>query len=292
LVSGCPDHGEEPGRDNKISYCVNKCKAPCTSPNVLSAILHEESLNPHKGKIISVTQITGGCKRKTFLERTQDFYIEPDKKLPTFRGTLIHSLIEKGNTKEIKKAGWLIEQHMELPVTTKSGSWILSATLDAFDKKRKTLFDVKTLQEYAVEKMVTGKEEGTWSDHISDSYVKQANLYRYIGKKLDLFDAKRLRLQIIGFGRMILTGTTVKLKTKQTKWKEQSYELPDIPVLPDKVVESWINIDGDEWYRIMYGNEPAPVCDDDWKWLCKSCVFNGTQHCPDPDAERRGTWFV
>lgn len=255
-------------------------------------MLEEEKSNPHKGKMISVTQITGGCKRKVCLERTLPYHLEPDKKLPTFRGTLIHSLIEKGNTKEIKKAKWLIEQHMELPITTKSGSWILSATLDAYDKKRKTLFDVKTLQEYAVEKMVTGKEEGTWSDHISDAYVKQANLYRYIGKKLDLFDAKRLRLQIIGFGRMILTGTIVKLKTKASKWKEESFDLPDIPILPDKLVESWINIDGDEWYRILYGNEPAPVCNDDWSWLCKSCIFNKTQHCPDPDAERRGTWLV
>lgn len=278
--------------DNKISYCVAKCKAPCTAPNVLSAILNEENQNPHKGKIISVTQITGGCKRKTFLERTQDFYIEPDKKLPTFRGTLIHSLIEKGNTKEIKKAKWLVEHHMELPVTTKSGSWVLSATLDAFDTKRKTLFDVKTLQEYAVEKLVTGNEEGTWSEHISDSYVKQANLYRYIGKKLELFDAKRLRLQIIGFGRMILTGTTVKLKTRASKWKEESYEVPDIPILSDELIESWIDNEGDEWYRILYGNEPAPVCNDDWSWLCKLCVFNGTSHCPDPDAERRGTWIV
>lgn len=256
------------------------------------AMLKEDRDNPHKGKVISVTQLVGGCKRKSYLERTEDYYIEPDKKLPTFRGTLIHSLIEMGNTKEIKKARWLIEQNMRLPITTKSGSWTLSGTLDAFDSKRKTLFDTKTLQDYAVEKLVTGGEKGTWSSHISDSYVKQANIYRYMGKKLELFDAQRLRLQIIGFGRLILTGTTVKLKNKSTGWKEESFEVPDIPILPDELIEEWINMEGDEWFRILFNKEPAPVCTEEWKWLCKFCIFNGTKECPDPDAERRGDWFV
>lgn len=254
-------------------------------------MLEEDKHNPHKGKIISVTQLTGGCKRKGFLERTEDYYVEPDKKLPTFRGTLIHSLVEMGNTKELKKARWLVEQNMRVPITTKSGSWTLSGTLDAFDRKRATLCDTKTLQDYGVEKLVTGKEEGTWSKHISDAYVKQANIYRWMGKKLDLFDAKRLRLQIIGFGRMILTGTTVRLKTKETKWKEESYDVPDIPILPDELVESWIHEQGDQWYRIMFLGEKPPVYDDGWQWLCRSCQFFQTTHCPDPFVEKELGWF-
>lgn len=283
----CPVGGEAPGRDNKIQYCINKCTKPCVAPHVLAGMLAEEKHNPHKGKLISVTMLTGGCKRKTSLERNVDYYIEPDKKLPTFRGTLVHSLVELGKTRDIKKAGWLIEHHMELPVRTPSGEWTLSGTVDSVDVPHKTIFDVKTLQEYAVTLLVTGQEHGTWSDHISDSYVKQLNIYRYMGKKLGHFEADRLRLQIMAFGRLILTGTVVTYKVKTGKWYEPAeFYVPDVPVLEDTLVESWIHTEGDDWYKILFDDVKAPVCTKEWAWLCKSCVFNGTTHCPDPEFER------
>lgn len=285
----CPDYGEEPGRENKVSYCLTDCSCPCVAPNVLSAMYEAEKQNPHKGDVISVTQLTGGCKRKTLLERTEDYYVLPDKKLPTFRGSLIHALVEKSSNRAVKKAGWLVEQNMLLPCTTRSGSWTLSGTLDAYDAKRETIFDIKTLQDYAVEKMVKGNNEGQYSNHISDAYVLQLNTYRYMAKKLGLFDAKKLCLQVIGFGRLIITGSAVYLKNRSGK--EELYHLPDVPILDDSIIEGLINTEGDEWYRILHKEEPAPVCGQDYAWLCKICQFNGTKHCPDPDAERRGDWF-
>ena len=279
----CPSNGEEPGRKNSLNYCIKKCSAPCVSPHVLESMYNLENKNPHKGKVISVSQLCGGCKRKVMLERTEDFYIEPDRKLPTFRGAMIHGVIEQAKTPRLKRAGWLIEEHMELPVKTQSGEWTLSATLDSYDTIRESLNDVKTLQEYAVGKMVTGKNKGKWSDHISDAYVKQLNLYRYMGKQLKLFDAKHLRLQIIGFGRMIFTGTDVKWGLKG---REETYYLPDVPILSDEEVESWIETDGDKWFRIMYMGEKAPVVDEADKWLCKICVFYKTKFCPNPEEER------
>lgn len=130
----CPDiSGEEPGRKNELSYCVNKCKSPCTSGILLSAIVKHVNDNPHTGQRISATMLCGGCSRKTLLERTEDYYIEPSQGLPTLRGSLLHAVIEQGKSKELSK-NYLIEQHMELPVTTKSGSWTLSSTIDLFDK--------------------------------------------------------------------------------------------------------------------------------------------------------------
>lgn len=284
----CPSWGEEPGRNNSLSYCLNKCSKPCVAPNVLEAIYSLDKDNPHKGKIISVSQLTGGCKRKTVLERTKDYYVEPDLKLPTFRGTLIHSVIEQSKTARLKRNKWLVEHHMELPVTTDSGDWILSGTLDAYDPKRATIFDTKTLQDYAIEKMVKGNEHGTWSDHISDSYVKQQNLYRYMGKRLGLFDAKRLRLQVVAFGRLILTGTDVTLSTykKGVGKIVSTHYLPDIPIVDDEEVESWIQDEGDAWYRILFGGEKPPVVSEAYSWLCKRCPFFETEECPDPAAER------
>lgn len=283
----CPSWGEEPGRNNKISYCINKCSMPCVAPNVLSAILKSDKDNPHKGKTISTTMLCGGCKRKTFLERNVDYYVEPDKRLPSFRGTMVHALVEEGATKEVKKV-WKLETSMALPVTTASGDWILTGTLDVYDPKRKTIFDIKTLQDYAVDKLVKGKEGGTWSEHIPDQYVKQLNIYRYMAHKLGLFEVNELRLQIIGFGRMILTGTQVTMKVRKSgEYVEEVYDVPNVPILDDKLIRSWIDREGDEWYRILYGDDFAPVCDEDWAWLCKYCQFNGTEHCPDPDNERK-----
>jgi len=252
-------------------------------------MLEQEKANPHKGKLISVTQLTGGCKRKTFLERTIDYYIEPDKKLPTFRGSLVHEVIAQLDPKIAKRYKWVIEEHMELPVITKSGAWTLSGTLDFYDSTHRTIYDLKTLQDYAVGKMVTGKEEGTWSKNIPDSYVKQLNLYRYMAHELKRFKVDRLRLQIIGFGKLFLTGTTVKYGTKKDL---KTYAIPDVPILPKETVEEWIHTEGDLWYRILFENASAPVYDDGYEWLCKSCQFFETDLCPNPKLEKAQTFDV
>ena len=285
----CPPHGEESGRDNEFDYCKNKCSQHCVTVPVLEAIRHLEEQNYHVGKNISVTMLTGGCLRQTVLERTQPYYIVPHKKIPTVRGTLIDSIIEAGSQHRTDE-GWLLEEHMELPVTTKSGSWTLTGTMDIGDVQRKIITDVKTLQEYALQKLVTGTNDGEYSDHIPDYYTRQANLYRYMGKKLELIDAEHLKLQIISFGNLILTGTKPELGfRKGYKWTKENYDIPDIPILPDSLVEHRIETRGDEWYRILFKNEKTPVVDSDFAWLCKGCVFYKTEHCPDPDKERAGT---
>ncbi len=280
----CPEFGESAGRANTISYCVKHCSVPCTAPHLLVSILEQEKANPHKGKMISVTQITGGCKRKTFLERTVDYYVTPDKKLPTFRGSLIHEVIASIDPKIAKRYKWVVEEHLELPVKTKSGAWTLSGTLDFYEAARKTIYDLKTLQDYAVTKMVMGKEEGTWSPNIPDSYVKQLNLYRYMAHQLKKFRVDRLRLQVIGFGRLFLTGTTVKYGAKKDL---QTYTIPDVPILKNAVIEDWIHTEGDLWYRILFKNENAPVRDETYKWLCYSCPFYKSEFCPNPEEEAR-----
>lgn len=280
----CPPYGESEGRANKISYCKNKCSVPCTAPHLLQVMLDQEKANPHKGNLISVTMLTGGCKRKVFLERTVDYYLEPDRKLPTFRGSLIHELVSQVDPKVAKRSKWLVEEHMELPVETKSGAWSLSATIDFYEAARKTIYDLKTLQDYAVNKMITGKESGTWSPNIPDPYVKQLNLYRYMAHELKRFRVNRLRLQVIGFGRLFLTGTTVKYGPKKDL---QIYEIPDVPILPKATVEEWIQTEGDEWFRILFKKESAPVRSEEYKWLCYSCPFYKSEYCPDPEAEAR-----
>jgi hypothetical protein len=53
-------------------------------------------------------------------------------------------------------------------------------------------------------------------------------------------------------------------------------------------VDHWINIEGDEWYNILYESKKAPVRDGEWAWLCKVCPFYGTKYCPNPEKESKG----
>lgn len=287
----CPEHGEAPGRENNIKYCITECPNPCTAPNVLVTMLNAERANYHQGKRISVTMLTGGCKRRTLLERNLPYYVEPDRALPAFRGSLIHALVEEAGDM-LKEFGWQIELHLELVVRTKSGEWILTGTLDAYDSLRKTLYDLKTLQEYAVKMMVLGKNKGTWSEHIPDYYVKQTNIYRYMAKKLELFTAEHLKLQILTFRQLLLTGKThmVGLQ-KGFKWSTEEYTIPPVPILDDELVKEWIESEGEEWYRILFEGAHAPVVSKDQKWLCKICPFIGTKWCPNPDKEREEQEF-
>lgn len=280
----CPEpHGENPGRNNTFGYCVESCKDPCVAAPLLEAMRHMEWQNPHTGNVISVTMLSGGCGRRTFLERTEPYYMTPDRKLPLLRGNLVHRMVEAGG-KELP--GWIIEQNLRLPVTTKSGSWILSGTPDIIDPIRQVMYDCKTLQEYAIQKLVMGENKGKFSDHIPDQYTRQLNVYRYMGKKLQLFDVERLRLQIIAFGRLIMTGSAPELSFKKGfKWQKEIYHIPDIPLISDEQVEEIIEVEGDRWYRIFNDLEPAPIVDEGWLWLCKFCSFYKTKHCPDPSKE-------
>lgn len=286
----CPKHGEEPGRKNEVNYCVTKCENPCVAPHILASMIQDDEEGLRDVQSISVTMLTGGCKRKTLLERTLPYHTEPDRVLPTFRGRLVHAIIatdEKQFTEKYKD--WLIEHHMELPVTTESGSWMLTGTLDAHDGYRKTLYDAKTLQEYAIKKMVTGGNAGEWSDHIPDYYTKQLNLYRRMGELLDQFEVERMRLQVISFRQLITTGTKPEISMqKGWKWVKDEYDIPDVPILDNDIVDHWINIEGDEWYQILFESKKAPVRDGEWAWLCKVCPFYGTKYCPNPEKESKG----
>lgn len=285
----CPEHGEKPDRNNEIDYCIAKCKNPCVAPHVLASMIIDDLEDTvHRGNTISVTMLTGGCKRQTLLERELPFWLYPNKKLPTFRGTLIHGVVEKSKKYMTDHYQWMIEQHMELPFTTDSGEWVLSGTLDAFDPTREILYDIKTLQEYAVKLTATGKQNGTWSDHVSDAYVKQLNIYRYMLEQTYGVKVAKLVLQIIGFGQFVTTGHEDQIIALQKgfKFSREPYDIPDIPIVPDKTVEHWIKSEGDEWNRIFNEGLKPSVVHPSYKWLCKICAFKETEHCPDPDKER------
>jgi len=286
----CPKHGEEPERKNEVDYCVTQCKNPCVAPHILASMIQDDEEGLREVKTISVTMLTGGCKRKTLLERTLPYHAEPDRVLPTFRGRLVHAIISNDSESFIKRYDqWLIEHHMSLPVQTKSGEWTLVGTLDAYDGYRATLYDAKTLQDYAIKKMVTGGNAGEYSDHIPDQYTQQLNLYRRMGERLDQFEVERMRLQVISFRQLITTGTKPEVSVqKGWKWDKSEYDLPDVPILDNDLVDHWINTEGDEWYNILYEGKMAPVRDGEWAWLCKVCPFYGTKHCPNPEKESKG----
>jgi len=281
----CPQHGERPGSTNSIHYCIAECTKQCTAPHVLAAMMIDEDTGARDANHISVTMLSGGCKRKTLMERLLPFYSLPSKRLPTFRGRLVHGILE-GGADYLKSYEYLIEVPLQIEVTSKSGTWILRGMADAIDKVHKVLYDNKTLQDYAFTKLVTGSNDGTWSKHIPDQYVKQLNLYKYMAEKEEIAEIIKLQLQLISFGQLVLTGTKPIVGLKRGyKWSEEEYDIPEVPILPTDEIEHIIQTEGDMWYRIIHEGERAPPRDNEWAWLCKHCNFLGTRYCPDPIKE-------
>lgn len=86
-----------PGTDTTHSFasghCLSGCANPCMPPSVLVHIENRQKTDKHVGQYISATSLLG-CKRKTFLERTIEYHVEPPKSWYSLRGTIIHNILQ------------------------------------------------------------------------------------------------------------------------------------------------------------------------------------------------------
>lgn len=89
----CPPNKPTAGEVHGIEHCVIKCASPCYSPQMMTAIWWTNARNPHTGRYVSATALSG-CKRRLQLERTVDVAETYDRLWASFRGSLTHSLIE------------------------------------------------------------------------------------------------------------------------------------------------------------------------------------------------------
>jgi len=205
----CDVKGEHP-----FDECINEgCK--CAPPFVLASIRENARTDYHKGGILTATTLTG-CPRETFLTRTQPYYANPRSLYYSWRGTLIHSILEQRDI-----PNWIAERVYRRKV---NGVW-LYGKIDGYDEKHKTLYDIKTIGDNGLTYVI---KNGCKEDHIL-----QTNIYKWIGngddtevctdEAKDIWEPAKLeidRIVIVYFSMMEC------VETGRANWIEQAYKNP------------------------------------------------------------------
>lgn len=321
----CPEGGEEPGRQNEVTYCLTQCQQPCVTPPLLAAMYKADVENYHQGDYISASMLAGsGCSRQTMLERYNDFFELPVKRYWPFRGTHAHTIVENA-ADLIAPYGWLQEIRMAssltydlpAPVFDENGDWtgdfdstkdlevVLRGTCDAYWPQGKMLVDCKSASDTKISMLVKGSSPGTYSKNLQDSWVTQLNIYRYLISKTpvpdwvheqyDRYGLPRLRgkyfpaptnLVIQAIGMMSHPVSGTRVAIKEPRRGTNVYDIDAVPVWKLQDIEDYIRPRALEWYKALKLKQMPPVVSEDKAWLCRSCAFSGKQCFPEQERER------
>ena len=190
---------------------------------------------------------------------------------------------------------------------------LLGGTLDGlepvwrdFDESTGTLpcilWDLKTMQEYAVSFFIKGDDKNTHHPHVKDEHFYQAQVYKYLAERstppeeLRERGVRRLKLvesniQAFSMGHFPRTGSTYRWKDH---WRhpEKSWDIPSVHFMEDTWIEDYIKTEAWPIYTSLILNETRPpICKpesnktDKHSWLCNYCAFDSTKYCPNPKIE-------
>lgn len=323
----CPPGGEEPGRQNEVTYCLTRCTMPCVTPPLLAAMWKSDTGNYHQGDYISASMLAGsGCARQVMFERYEDFYDLPQKRYWPFRGTHAHSIVE-GAADVIAPYGWLQEIRMATtlkyaqpaPVFDEHGRWtgdvdsskdleiVVRGTCDAYNPLTRALVDCKSMADKKVEMMLKKSTPGTYSKNLQDSWVAQLNIYRYLIGRTPI--PEWVREQFAQHGLPPLKGKTFPSPTRlyiqgiammshpvsgsrvahKERGKTTLYDIDNVPVWTVQETEDYIRPRALEWYKALNLKQVPPVVPQDKAWLCKNCAFEGKQCFPEQERNQDAT---
>lgn len=202
----------------------------------------QKNLSKVRPRRITVTTLLG-CPRKVHLERDAEFFADPAKNYPAYRGTIIHQMMENAKT-----PGATVEQRIErvFEGTTISGQIDWFKVMKA--KNGKTLLrDYKSTDDLP-------RFNTAYSSH-----RQQVNLYRWL---LDL-DPEETELEIV-----YISMNGVKIIPLSAGGETRTGRKKPVHVWTDDQVEDFIR----ERLRLLDRPEPLPykqVPDEDL-WLCES----------------------
>jgi hypothetical protein len=166
------------------------------------------------------------------------------------------------------------------------------------------LWDLKTMQEYAVTYFIKGEAKNTYHRHVKDEHFLQAQVYKYLAERslvpevLEQRGVKSVKLvesniQAFSMGQFPRTGSSYMWKAHYTH-PLSLWDIPSIHFLDNAEIEAHINVNGREIYETLVKNERrASICPPDSKksevhsWRCDFCCFPGTTYCPNPSVEWR-----
>lgn len=216
--------------------------------NMLSQMFQEFQRN-----FMSPTMFTG-CRRRAVLERTTDYWLEPDKAWALLRGTLAHKLLEGGRHEH----GALLEQRLACEVPLPDGrTVVIKGQPDKVVPAQRLLIDYKTVDEIA--------------NTPKDSWVSQLSCYRWMLHQHDIV-VDRAFIQEIG------TKRPHRLWLTKYLW--------DLPTTEAYIIDRAAHFAGVFDGTFDLENLPAPldfVLDKDQTWQCFPTKYTGVW-CPVQQA--------
>ena len=243
----------------------------------------------YRGDSISATTLTG-CQRRTYWERTEDFYVAPqDLAYKAFRGQMIHTILESLVQQPVQMPGeegvnielairkamlsFIPEMRFRRTMDLGDGSTVeVSGQLDLLEivananacKPMVIIHDYKTAEPYAVTKIA---KEGLDADH-----VYQVNFYRWIVDPY--YTVIGAVLNYIGYGFTAMSGSLAKFRRMG---RDYQVEMPGVPLWSE---EDFLakTVPMVRTMRSAFIDRVIPPADGGiGGWRCHSCPFKS--HC-------------
>jgi len=282
----CPKHGNLSFKEAVSGKC------DCTPRFLLDSIINVAQRDYHKGTIISATSLLG-CLRETYLSRISDYYATVGQLYFSWRGTLIHKILERPNLEN-----WIAEQIYTKQFLIKGKKVELSGKIDGYDKLTKTLWDIKTIGDRGLNYVI---KDGAKKEHI-----EQTNIYRWLCP-LEIKQLKVIYVSMMSFAQTGQVNEIIqKLKRPPTQKKSGFkyftppkeitgydnytlyYDTPEIPIWSEEETIQFIAP------RIAmlndafeYGKLP-PKCDEEMaKWKCQSRYCQVYDLCQKYEKEEK-----
>lgn len=259
----CPD-----GKKVSFEECLSKDCTGCLPRLMrLGILIKSQYRDPNE---ISVTNLTSGCLRKIYWEKTKPYWVSPSKSYSGFRGSLVHEIMALA-VKKYEGAdnlckiindftgNLLIEEKFSRDID----GVLLSGTMDMYNRGSQELVDFKSLKD-----AIYILKEG----HAREDHVAQTNIYRYLMKDLPV---KRIRIVYVTMDKVYQTGEiyTIERKHKAGNITEE-YSLAEIPIWSDIQVLEYVRPRLKTLSEALKNSDKLPEgVDESHRWLCGVCTF-------------------
>jgi len=257
------------GKCVSFTECLRR-DCPGCLPRVfrLGILLKTQYRDPNE---ISTTNLTSGCLRKVYWEKTRPYWAPPQKNYAALRGSLIHEILNLVADMKYEGASELcgtINTYTGNLITEKRferlvDGILLSGTIDYYDKASQELVDFKSLN--GATTML--KEGSARADHIS-----QANIYRYLMN----YPVKRIRIIYVTMNEIFQTGEeyTITRKLKAGP-KQEKVALAEVPIWTDEQVLEFVRPRLQALNEALKKGKLPAGADTEHSWLCRFCSFAG-----------------
>lgn len=174
----CPTEFMHPNATGRKVPCVGldhyatKCPDP-PMPRILAIVIADECRKERYGTsnpFVSATALTR-CPLQMYLEYHTEYVEDPLAVRWMLRGSFAHNDLLK---RVAAKPGWLVEQQYNLDL-----GFPFYFTPDAYEIKTRTLYDLKTQKEFAVEKKGRMTDAECLADRFVVDNVTQVNVYAW-----------------------------------------------------------------------------------------------------------------